>query len=286
MELHRVGADARAVNNGDVGEFFHETEREHLRTTFEDSPETYDRARPVAPPEVFDDLVTLARLAPGSRIVEIGCGTGQATLPLAERGLEIVGVELGERLAALARRKLAAFDRVTIVTSSFEDWDPGGERFDAVVSVNAFHWLDPGVRLAKSAAVLGDGGFLAVLGMHSVMPDDADEAWLELQEDYDAVLGVEARSERPAHPDAVPDRSAELLAGGHFCDVVVRRRLWTLTLGADEYLERLGTSAWHHRLDDGARRELFDRIGRRIRARPDQAIRTPLLAMLYVARRA
>jgi SAM-dependent methyltransferase len=286
MELHRVGADVRPVNNGGVTEFFPEAEREHLRTTFDDSPEAYDRARPVAPPEVFDDLVALARLVPGSRIVEIGCGTGQATQPLAERGLEIVGVELGERLAAFARRKLAAFDRVAIVTSSFEAWDPQGERFDAVVCANAFHWLDPEVRLAKSAALLREGGFLAVLHMHSVTPDDADESWLKLQEDYDGVLGAEARSERPAHPDAVPDRSAELVAGGYFRDVAVSRRLWTLTLGADDYLERLRTSAWHRRLDDEARGELFDRIGRRIRARPDRVVRTPLLAVLYVARRA
>jgi hypothetical protein len=46
--------------------------------------------------------------------VEIGPGTGQATLPLAERGFEIVGVELGERLTAFAREKLSAFNPAVI----------------------------------------------------------------------------------------------------------------------------------------------------------------------------
>jgi ubiquinone/menaquinone biosynthesis C-methylase UbiE len=59
--------------------------RHLLRATFDAGADGYDAARPVAPPEVFDDLVEQARLAPGSRVLEIGCGTGQATLPLAAR---------------------------------------------------------------------------------------------------------------------------------------------------------------------------------------------------------
>ncbi len=115
-----------------------------LRTTFDDSPELYDRSRAVPPQSLFDDLITLARLEPGARLVEVGCGTGQATLALAERGYEIVGVELGESLASFTRRKLTPFPRVTIVTSSFEEWNPTGELFDAVVAFNSFHWIRAG----------------------------------------------------------------------------------------------------------------------------------------------
>jgi tRNA G46 methylase TrmB len=63
--------------------------QELLRTTFEQVPELYDRARPDYPPQVFDDLVALAQLPARARLVEIGCGTGQATVPLAERGYAI-----------------------------------------------------------------------------------------------------------------------------------------------------------------------------------------------------
>src|ERR671933_454382 len=64
-------------------------DRRRLRTTFEEVPELYERARPLYPPELFDDLVAYAGLEAGSRVLEIGCGTGQATLPLAERGLAV-----------------------------------------------------------------------------------------------------------------------------------------------------------------------------------------------------
>ncbi|WP_425552474.1 class I SAM-dependent methyltransferase, partial [Dactylosporangium maewongense] len=48
---------------------------------------------------MFDDLAA-AGVAPGARVLEIGCGTGQATVPLAERGYRIVAVEYRPGLPA------------------------------------------------------------------------------------------------------------------------------------------------------------------------------------------
>ncbi|MGH3993609.1 MAG: hypothetical protein ACRDSN_14250, partial [Pseudonocardiaceae bacterium] len=47
-----------------------------LRETFEEAPELYDRVRPGYPEELFDDLGRLVGLRPGSRVLEVGCGTG------------------------------------------------------------------------------------------------------------------------------------------------------------------------------------------------------------------
>ncbi len=71
------------------------------RATFDRAAELYERARPGYPDELIDDVVALAGLRPRSRVVEIGCGTGKATLPLAEGGLRITCVELGASLAAI-----------------------------------------------------------------------------------------------------------------------------------------------------------------------------------------
>lgn len=119
--------------------------------TGEEVAELYDRARPTYPAQVFDDLAALAQLPDGGRIVEIGCGTGKATLPLAERGFEIVCIELGEQLAAVARRKLADFPAVEIVNAAFETWEPVAAGFDAVVAFTAFHWIDSDMRYSKPA---------------------------------------------------------------------------------------------------------------------------------------
>jgi protein-L-isoaspartate O-methyltransferase len=74
--------------------------RERLRATFDQAAGLYGRARPGYPPALFDDLADLTGIRPGSRVLEIGPGTGQATLPLAERGGRVVAVELGPDLAA------------------------------------------------------------------------------------------------------------------------------------------------------------------------------------------
>lgn len=129
-----------------------------MRGGFDDDAEVYQRTRPVCPPELFDDLMRLAHLSPGDRVLEIAPGTGQATVPLAERGLAITAVELGTSLAAVVRRRLASFPAVEVVTSAFEDWRPQDEQpWNAVIVFNALHWIDPEVRYAKSAALLRPG---------------------------------------------------------------------------------------------------------------------------------
>jgi cyclopropane fatty-acyl-phospholipid synthase-like methyltransferase len=104
-----------------------------LRETFNEDAEQYDRARPRYPDQMFDDLAA-AGVAPGARVLEIGCGTGQATVPLAKRGYRVVAVELGPDMAAVARRNLAGFDSVEVLTAAFEDWPLPAEPFDVVCS--------------------------------------------------------------------------------------------------------------------------------------------------------
>lgn len=258
-----------------------------LRTTFDDVAELYDRARPSYPAEVFDDLVALAKPPNRARIVEIGCGTGQATLPLARRGYRITAVELGEQLASVARRNLARFPSVEIVHADFETWQPARAEFDVVAAFTAFHWLAATVRYAKAASLLHGGGMLAVVTTDHVLPPDGDDFFLEVQADYEAVVPDDpsTRAGAPRHPDASLDLSDEIAASGFFRNVGARRRLWNVTYSADEYIRLLGTYSGHRALDDETRERLFARIRRRIEARPGGSVRKTHLALLNVAQR-
>jgi SAM-dependent methyltransferase len=253
------------------------------RKSFDEVAELYDRARPAYPEQVFDDLVELAALPDGGRILEIGCGTGQATLTLAERGYEIVCVELGERLAALARQKLAAFPRVEIVHAGFETWEPVHAGFDAVVAFTAFHWIDPEVRYAKPTKLLARDGALAVVGTKHVLPAGGDTFWVEVQADYDSVVPSD-RNRPPPRPEEVADLAHELEAAG-FRRVAVRRALWDVPYGADEYLAVLDTYSGNRALDPGTRDRLFERIHARISAAPGGTVRKTYLATLTVGLR-
>jgi ubiquinone/menaquinone biosynthesis C-methylase UbiE len=78
-----------------------------LRASFDDVAERYDRARPGYPAELFDDLAALTGLRAGDRVLEIGPGTGQATLPLARRALlACIGALVDRHGGRIAKRDL------------------------------------------------------------------------------------------------------------------------------------------------------------------------------------
>jgi ubiquinone/menaquinone biosynthesis C-methylase UbiE len=259
-------------------------ERRRLRATFEEVPEVYDRARPLYPAELFDDLAALAGLEPGSRVLEIGCGTGQATLPLAARGFEVVCVELGEGLAAVARRKLAGFPNVEVVNAVFEEWEAREASFDAVVAFTAFHWVDPEVKYEKASRVLRPGGSLAVTETEHVLLEKGDPFWTEVQADYDAAAPND-RNRPPPRPEEVGDLRAQLEESGLFTGVQVRRYLADVTYSAEEYIAVLDTYSPNRAMEESGRLRLYDLIRRRIEARPSQTVRKTYLFTLNLARR-
>ncbi|MDA3650091.1 class I SAM-dependent methyltransferase [Saccharopolyspora indica] len=223
--------------------------RGRLSRTFDEDAELYDRARPGYPPELFDDLAGLADIGPGRRVLEVGAGTGKATSPLAERGCRITAVELGADLAAVARRNLAGFEAVQVVTADFETWPLPPEPFDAVVSATAFHWIDPAVRVPKAAEALRPGGALAVITTHHVA-GGSEEFFAEVQgcyERYDAATRPGLRLPTAADIDS-SDHEDEVARSGRFGPLVVRRYEWDLAYRTSEYLDVLRTYSGHRAL--------------------------------------
>lgn len=211
-----------------------------LRETFDAVAERYDRVRPLYQPEVFDALALLAALGPGSRILEIGCGTGQATVPMAERGYRVVAVELGARLAEIARRNLAAHKNVKVVVAPFEEWPLPPEPFDAVVSATAFHWIDPKVRVKKAAEALRSGGSLAVIETRR-RPVATQRVLDRFRGCHEQWTSEPAPAFRWPEPDEPPDSKAEMEASGLFDRMEVRRYASTQEYTTDEHHELLLT---------------------------------------------
>jgi SAM-dependent methyltransferase len=173
--------------------------------SFNEVAALYERARPAYPQAVIDDLFALTGAQAGDRVLEIGCGTGQVTVPLAERGLRITALEPGADLAAIARTKLTAHPDAEVVQRRFEDYDLPPEQFDLVVSATAFHWVDPKIRVTKSAAALRPGGHLAIIHTHWGVGTDRDPFGSRSQSCYE-------RWEPEAEPAFVPPVMADLPA--------------------------------------------------------------------------
>jgi SAM-dependent methyltransferase len=235
------------------------------------------------PPDAFDDLIRVAGLGPGSRVLEIGCGTGQATVPMAERGLAITAVELGTSLAAVARRRLADFPSCHVVTSSFEDWQPAaGERFDAVAAFNSLHWVEPSLRYAKPHALLGDAGTMVVAGCRWAQPADKDRFWTDVQEDYRAV-GFEG--EPPPPPEQIGPRHFPAEAEDYFNEVASFRYPFQLDYSAADYLAQLATQSGTRALGEAGSADFLARVRRRLEALGSPHLTATFVGTVRVGRR-
>ncbi|MFF1501435.1 class I SAM-dependent methyltransferase [Streptomyces sp. NPDC058316] len=138
--------------------------RHDLGQVFNEVPELYDRVRPGYPDKLFGDLVTVTGVDERSSVLEVGCGTGQATRSLAALKCSVTAIEPGEEMAALARRRMATFGNVEVGTSTFEEWDDRGGRFDVLVAASSWHWVDPSIGWQRAHDVLYPGGWMALLG--------------------------------------------------------------------------------------------------------------------------
>jgi ubiquinone/menaquinone biosynthesis C-methylase UbiE len=156
-----------------------------LRGTFDHEALLYEQARPLYPDELFDKLVDVTGLRPGSNLLEIGPGTGQATVPMAKRGFHITGIELGEHLADVARHALSHYPRVKIITGAFEDAELPPHSFNLVYSATAFHWIQPEVKFIKAHQLLVPEGHLAVIHTNHVSDEHGDAFHHAVQPIYD-----------------------------------------------------------------------------------------------------
>ena len=259
-----------------------DAERVRLRQTFNQAAASYQRARPDYPAALFDDLIEAAGLAPGDRLLEVGCATGKATVPLARRGFRVTCVELGPELAAAARRNLAGLG-AEVIQGRFEDWHDPGRRFDLVFAATAWNWIDPARRYALAWRALRPGGHLAFWDALHVLPDDGDPFFREIQDVYDEIgEGLPPGSTWP-RPGELPDQAAEINASGLFEVVHIRHFDWEQVYDAGSYIELLNTFSGHIAMPDWKRERLYAEIRRRLGQRPDNAVRRHWEAVLHLS---
>jgi SAM-dependent methyltransferase len=259
-----------------------ERDRARLRATFDEAAQLYDHARPRYPAALIADLAALGGLGPGIRVLELGCGTGQLTVPLAKLGCQLVALDIGPQMAARARKNLASYPAVRVITAAFEEWPLPAEPFDAVVSATAFHWIDPAVRVHKAADALRAGGALATIASEHVAGGD-DSFFADAQECY---LRWDP-STQPGHrlPAAadIPLNSEELDRSGWFGPAIFRRYEWEQEYSTAGYRDLLLTYSGHRALPRESLQGLLDCIARLIDTRYSGKITKRYMTELRIA---
>ena len=136
-------------------------DRVSLARTFGDDAASYDRARPGYPSPLIERFGALLARRP-ARIVEVGCGSGKATAAIAPLAFELTAIDISEDLIEIAKGLLGNHRAVRFLHTRFEDAVLESGVYDALVSAQAFHWVDPVTGLKKALQVLRPGGLIAL----------------------------------------------------------------------------------------------------------------------------
>ena len=254
------------------------------RLVFGQVAERYDRVRPSYPDALVDEVIALAG---AGRALEVGAGTGKATLMFAQRGVGVRAVEPSPEMASIARVRCADFPGVTIEETDFEDWHGDRHAFALVFSAQAWHWVSPELKYVRAREALTDGGWLAAFWNRPdwgrcAMRDELAAAYEKTIPDFGSDPG-------PMHPgsEIAPDRwedwDAEIASAAGLEDPRTRFYEWNAEYTAQRYVELIATTHDHILLDDTAREALLEAVGDVIERHGD-SLSLPLITKLCLAR--
>jgi SAM-dependent methyltransferase len=236
--------------------------------------ELYDRVRPSYPAELIDALLAGEQ----RRVLDVGCGTGIAASLLAARGCEVLGVEIDERMAQVARTRGLAVE-----VAQFERWDAVGRSFELLTSAQAWHWIDPLAGAQKAASVLRPGGRLGLFWNFGSPPAEVSALLDPIYARHAPDLA--SHSVLLGGSDA---RAATAIAGvtscGQFATASVKRFAWSRMHETAGWLELLQSHSDHQTLPPAQLQPLLDAVGEAIESLGG-SFELPYEAILVTARR-
>jgi SAM-dependent methyltransferase len=243
----------------------------------------YDRVRPDYPPVLVDDVLAYARLGGGAAL-EVGAGTGKATVAFAERDIAVAAIEPDEAMAGVLARRVAGYPNVAVEVASFEEYAPR-QPFGLLFSAQAWHWTEPAVRWHLAASALAPGGALALF-WNGDRPADQGvlAAILAAHHAYAPEIDTAAEIDPESTPEAElaaywPRTDLDHLPQfGELSERLYRRER---TLSTVDYVSYLSTKSAYRLLTEQARTGLFQAITDSVGAHVTLIVETAL----YLARR-
>lgn len=216
----------------------------------------YDRTRPRYPAEILTRMQQIVKLQPVKSVLEIGAGSGIATIELAKLGASIVALEPSKSACAIARDKCNAYPNLEIVNTVFEDWDLKTRKFDVVVAATSFHWVAPEVRYIKTAEALKDNGLLVLLW--NTPPQPSLEIHQSLQDIYQThapeLIKYEGHQD---HQENIGKIAQAVIDSGYFQNLISDRTIISVSYAIEDYLTLLSTLSPYIRLESAQREALF-----------------------------
>jgi SAM-dependent methyltransferase len=231
------------------------------RGVFGEAVEQYQAARPGYPDELVTDVLTYA--GPVERALEVGAGTGKATVSFAERGVYLTCLEPDPRMAAELARQTAGFPSVNVIGTSFETWEPT-ESYDLLLAAQSWHWVDEKARWDLAYTAVHHGGSMALFwNVYALTDPLTQDLLLDIDHRYQVDDLGHTPSERPFHDfegeiEVVEGWPAfDLRNDARFTDFVSRRYRREQSFSTSLYLDFLTSLSAYRIIDDEKRDALL-----------------------------
>ncbi len=230
------------------------------RLSFGSVAELYDRTRPTYPAALVDEVLTFCGVQ-RPRVLDVGAGTGRATVLFAPHASYVLAIEPSAEMAAIGRRNCAGFgDAVSFELGDFEHWDPGDGRFDLLISGQAWHWVAPGVRTERARAALSAGGAVALFW--NAQQWSRSELFEPVHAVYDAIVPgfLGAPGGLPHSGGVWGEHQRELEVASGFASPEYRSYEWAATVTTAEYIDVTRTQSDHIGLAPDVRERLLGAV--------------------------
>jgi SAM-dependent methyltransferase len=260
-------------------------DRKEGRRLFGSDPAAYDASRPGHPDRAYDVLMERCGLGPGTRVLEIGPGTGQATRRLLELGADpLVVVEPDPELAAFLAGTVGR--RVEVRVTALEDAELPPGAFDLAAAASSFHWVDEPSGLARIHGALRPGGWWAMWWTLFGVPGEKDAFMRAIDPFFDGLSRSPTAGDpgRPPYALDVEARSAALDAAG-FEDLAHEQIRWSARWDAAGIRALYGTFSPIARIAEPRRTRVLDGIAEVAERDFGGTVERQLVTSLYTARR-
>ncbi len=229
-------------------------EHRDVAESFGADPERYDRTRPSYPDELVARIVAAS---PGPDVLDVGCGTGIAARQFRAAGCRVLGLDVDERMLGPARRS-----GIPVEVAAFEEWEPAGRAFDAVVSGQSWHWVDPVRGAVQAMRVLRPGGRLALFWNAAQPPAELAAAFGEVYTRLLPELPISRALAAPAEPyGAIIDSAADGMRGAGFTEPERWQADQDVRYTRAEWLYVVPTHGGHNHIPQAVLAELLDGLG-------------------------
>lgn len=218
----------------------------------------YDKMRPTYVEELYHDLFNYIPINQESKVLEVGIGTGQATLPVLETGCSLTAIELGDKLATFVESKFSKHPNFEVKNLAFEKYKGVKESYDLIYSASAFHWIPEEIGYTKVYNLLKQGGVFARFANHPYKDKGKEELDVEIQKLYSIYMPHSKPS--PEYTEEQACARAQIARKYGFSDIAYKLYKRTRTFTSEEYIELLGTYSDHIALEPNTRKEFFEKI--------------------------